>query len=142
MHTLPFKSDKNHYTADACVVWCFDDRFSQLYHEHTKTAGLARVDLVKVAGGAKGLAMPSGDPEHAFVLDQIAKSIKLHHTPKVVLMMHSECGAYGGTSDETFYTEELKKARASIAQHFPTIAVQTVFADFDGLKEVAQKDIS
>ena len=54
---LPFRSPKEHYVADACVVWCFDNRFSVLLQAFTK--GVKNIDLVKVAGGAKALA---GDP--------------------------------------------------------------------------------
>lgn len=51
---------------------------------------------IRVAGGAKCLATPDPESERDFVLEQIPKSIRLHGTDRVVLMVHSDCGAYGG----------------------------------------------
>ncbi len=104
---LSFQSDKTHYTADACIVWCFDDRFSKLLDEYIKQQNFAHVDLVKVAGGAKDLASPDGEHARAYLLDQIAKSIKLHHTKEIILMMQSDCGAYGGNTASGNYSHEI-----------------------------------
>ncbi len=123
--TLNFKSDSTHYTANACIVWCFDDRFSALLGELIKSRGYKRVDLVKIAGGAQ---------DTNFILDQIGKSIKLHHTPRVIVMVHNECGAYGGSTDPVFYESELTNARDAITKQFPEVTVEPVFADFDRLK--------
>ncbi len=127
-------SNKDHYKADACITWCFDNRFSSALEAFTRQRGYAQVDLIKVAGGAKGLADGGGDS--LYLLDQIAKSIKLHHTPRVVVMAHSECGAYGGSVDPAFYECELKKAAGAVSALFPSIEVEAVFADFDGIKLV------
>jgi carbonic anhydrase len=120
-------SQKDHYKADACIAWCFDNRFSGALEAFTKHRGYGTVDLVKIAGGAK---------EIDFVIDQVGKSIKLHHTPKVVLMVHNECGAYGGSADPAFYEGELKKAADRVRASFPSVEVEAIFADFDGLKSV------
>lgn len=130
---LDFQSSREHYTADACVVWCFDDRFSNLLGEYIKQQNFAHVDLVKVAGGAKDLVSPESESARAYLLDQIAKSIKLHGTPRVVIMVHSECGAYGGNTDSGYYSSELEKAQSIVQKHFPDIAVKCVLADFEGL---------
>jgi carbonic anhydrase len=124
---LSHASTKDHYTADVCIVWCFDARFSSLYDAFIKERGYGQIDLVKIAGGAK---------ETDFIIDQIGKSIKLHHTPHVVLMVHNECGAYGGSTDPIFYEAELKKAADRVREAFPDITIEPVFADFDGLKLV------
>ena len=67
---VKFDSSKEHYTADACVVWCFDDRFYKLLKAFGKQEGFAHIDLVKVAGGAKALA-GDASPDRDFVLNQI-----------------------------------------------------------------------
>ena len=131
-----YESSKNHYTADACIVWCFDDRFSKLFDEYIKQQNFAHVDLVKVAGGAKDLASPESEPARVYLLDQIAKSITLHHTKEIILMAHSECGAYGGNTDSGYYSRELEKAKSVVQKHFPDIAVRCVFADFGGVFDV------
>ena len=131
-HIVSHPSSKDHYVADACIAWCFDDRFSGALDTFAKHRGYHRIDLVKVAGGAKGLA--DGGTDGADTTDQIAKSIKLHHTPQVVVMAHSECGAYGGSADPAFYEAELKKAADMVRASFPQVEVEAIFADFDGLK--------
>jgi|SRR3989338_8038204 len=131
-----YESSKDHYIADACIVWCFDDRFSKLLDEYIKQQKFAHVDLVKVAGGAKDLASPESDSAGAYLLDQIAKSIKLHHTKEIILTMHSECGAYGGNTDSGYYSSELEKAKSVVQKHFSDIAVKCVFADFGGVFDV------
>ncbi|OGZ44849.1 MAG: hypothetical protein A3F26_00475 [Candidatus Ryanbacteria bacterium RIFCSPHIGHO2_12_FULL_47_12b] len=137
MNTIfSFQSNKTHYTADACIVWCFDDRFSKLLDEYIKQQNFAHVDLVKIAGGAKDLASPENEPARAYLLDQIAKSIKLHHTKEIILMAHSECGAYGGSTDVDFYTNELQRARESVQKQFPDITVECIYADFELLQHV------
>jgi hypothetical protein len=50
-------------------------------------------DPIKIAGGAKCLASPEPESDREFVLDQIRKSMRLHETKRVILMVHSD-GAY------------------------------------------------
>jgi len=143
---LSYLGSKEHYRADACIVWCFDNRFSGLLEAYIKDRKFTHVDLVKVAGGAKGLAAPKWDPdpsrrklaeaERTYLLDQIAKSIKLHHTQDIVLMAHSECGAYGGATDEEFYESELNKAKDIASSQFKEVKVTSLFADFEGLHSI------
>ena len=140
------KINKEHYTADACIVWCFDDRFSCLLGSFVRNANYDRIDLVNIAGGAKGLASPADDHERAYVLDQIEKSIRLHHAPQVVLMVHSECGAYGKSfsdadAEQSFYCNELHSAqntvREFLSQKYSDVQVLKYYADFDGLVKVS-----
>jgi len=139
---IAFESPKGHYEADACVVWCFDDRFYKLLKAFGKQEKFKNIDLVKLAGGAKALAGGSS-PECDFVLEQIKVSIRLHHTKRVVLMTHRDCGAYGGSkqfadadAERAHHENELKKAKEFVAKEVP-IPVGAYFADFDGLYEVA-----
>lgn len=139
---IKFKSDEEHYKADACVVWCFDDRFTGLLGELNQF-GFKHVDLVKVAGGAKGLADEVDGIR--YLEDQVLKSIRLHNTPLVILMIHKECGAYGDLSSvinvDEFLIDQLKKAKKNLEaslslEGFDLIGIKTYFADFDGLWEV------
>ncbi len=136
---IKFKSSKEHYKADACVVWCFDDRFSDLFEETKKKLNLKRIDQVEIAGGAKDLNGESA----GFVLSQIFKSIKLHHTPLIILMVHKDCGAYGklDVSDENkFFSDELNVAKVKVEEFLKNnqlyAVVKTYFVDFEGLSEV------
>ena len=128
---------KGHYEAEACIVWCFDDRFTGLLREFTKD--MENFDLVKVAGGAKALA-EGASPARDFVQEQIATSLRLHGAKKVVLMLHEDCGAYGGskrfTDQETergFYIGQLAAARDFVSGFIGNISVETYYGTFDGL---------
>jgi len=138
--------DPNHYRADACAVWCFDDRFSPLLGRLIAETRSAHVDLVKVAGGAKGLASPANKSERAYLLDQIAKSVKLHAPKEIWLMVHADCGAYGSPKFEnndaeaTFFGGELTKAESAVRSFFEkngiTAPIKKYFADFKGIIEM------
>ena len=127
---------KEHYGADACVVWCFDDRFSGLLDVFAED--LDNFDLVKVAGGAKALAGgPSSDRD--FVLGQIRASVRLYGTKKIVLMFHRDCGAYGGSkqftdpsAELTFFADQLTAAKDFLKEEVRDVPIETYFADFDG----------
>ena len=135
-----FDSQKEHYTAAACVVWCFDDRFYKLLKAFGKQEKFGHIDLVKVAGGAKALA-GDASPDRDFVLGQIKTSVRLHGTRRVVLMLHRDCGAYGGSkgfagpdAEKEELSVQLRKAQNFVKKEVPELAtVDAVFADFDGL---------
>jgi hypothetical protein len=61
--------------------------------------GVSNSDPIRIAGGAKCLASPEHQHEREFVLEQIRTSIRLHETKLVILVLHSDCGAYGGLID-------------------------------------------
>jgi hypothetical protein len=142
---IPEPVPEEHYDADACVVWCFDDRFTNLYTSFYRHEEFAHIDMVKVAGGAKGLASPAEQTEQAYLLDQIEKSLKLHHPPLIVLMVHAGCGAYGkqfpSKDEETeFYKAELEKAETTVnnflAEKGKSAKILKYYADFGGLWEL------
>jgi len=139
---VQFESPKGHYAADACVVWCFDDRFYKLLKAFGKHENFQNIDLVKVAGGAKGLA-GGESADRDFLLAQIKASIKLHGTKRVILMVHRDCGGYGGSknfandeAEKAHHEDQLKRATAFVAGELPGIHVDAYFADFDGLYKI------
>src|SRR6202030_4841763 len=73
-----------------------DNRFELGFRKFLKHIGIVSSDPIKIAGGAKGLAAPEGDVEREFLIEQIRTSMRLHGTTRVILMLHSDCGAYGG----------------------------------------------
>ena len=54
------------------------------------------VDPLKIAGGAKDFRLPGRRHRAKFALSQVQTSMRLHRTNRVILMVHSDCGAYGG----------------------------------------------
>jgi carbonic anhydrase len=138
---LHFDSPREHYHCDAAVVWCYDHRFELAFRKLLKRIGVVRPDSIRIAGGAKCLATPGNDSEREFVLDQIRKSKRLHGTDRVVLMVHSDCGAYGGLAafkgdtqaEARHHADELRRAAECLRQALPELSVVCYFVDFEGV---------
>lgn len=136
-----FAAPREKYQCDAAIVWCFDNRFELGFRKFLKRAGIRNSDPIKVAGGARCLAMPERDTEREFVLEQIRKSMRLHATRRVILMVHSDCGAYGGLeqfdgdtrAEAEHHYDELKRAAANLTASIPGLTVEAYFMDFEGV---------
>jgi hypothetical protein len=136
-----FDSPREKYHCDAVILWCFDNRFKLGFRKFLKRIGVFSSDPIKVAGGAKCLASPEHESDRAFVLDQIRKSMRLHGTTRAVLMVHSDCGAYGGLAafggdaeaEAEHHEAELRRAADNLRQAIPEIAVLGYFVDFEGI---------
>lgn len=130
-----------HYKADACIVACIDHRFSQTLDAFQKKQGYGAVDLIMVAGGPKDFAIGHTDTTliAQYLCKQIAVSLKLHHSKRVDIVVHTECGAYGGEKDETFYLKELAKARSAIKEYLKdsgyNVPVHAYLETFEGMYE-------
>ena len=129
------------YVCDAAIVWCFDNRFELGFRKFLKRIGVERSDPIKIAGGAKSLASPQQESDRQFVLGQIRSSVELHGTRRAILMLHSDCGAYGGL--EAFHGDtqaelahhlgELQRAAANLKAAIPGLAVEAYFVNFEGV---------
>jgi len=145
-----FDAPRQKYHCDACILWCFDNRFELGFRKFLKRIGVVNSDPVKVAGGAKCLASPENEGERAFVLEQIRKSMRLHGTKRVILMVHSDCGAYGGLgafgddaqAEAEHHEEELRQAAAYLREAIPGIEVSGYFVDFEGIWDAALESVS
>jgi hypothetical protein len=139
-----FDSSRERYLCDAAVLWCFDSRFETAFRKFLQRIGIVHPDPIKIAGGAKSLASPARDGEREFVLEQIRTSMQLHATKRVILMIHSDCGAYGGLdaafhgdsqAEAAHHEQELQRAAAFLAKAIPGIQIQGYFVDFEGVWE-------
>ena len=138
-----FDSPREKYHCDAAVIWCFDNRFELGFRKFLKRLGVVNSDPIKIAGGAKSLASPEHEADREFLLDQIHKSIKLHGTRKVILMLHSDCGAYGGLAafgnnaqiEAEHHRRELRKAAETLRNAIPTVGISGYFVNFEGVYE-------
>ena len=139
-----FDSPRDQYRCDAAVVWCFDSRFHLVMNKFLKRLGIEYSDPIEIAGGARSLASPEHEQDREFVLEQIQNSIKLHGTKLVILMLHSDCGAYGGLAsfggDAKVEAErqeaQLRLASETVRNAVPGIGVQAYFVDFEGVWQV------
>jgi hypothetical protein len=137
-----FDAPRETYHCDAAILCCFDNRFDIGFRKFLKRIGVVNSDHIKVAGGAKCLASPELETDREFVLEQIRKSIRLHGTTRVILMVHSDCGAYGGLTggfggnaqtEAEHHQRELGQAAANLLEAIPGIEVQGYFVDFEGI---------
>ena len=85
-------------------------------------------DLCVTAGSIKDLIDPQ---TQNFFIKQIKISKQLHNCQGVILTMHMDCGAYGGSTafkdreNEIFAAKnELQKAEDIIKQNFPELPVE------------------
>jgi len=139
-----FDAPRDKYRCDAAIVWCFDNRFETGFRKYLKRIGVLNYDPIKIAGGAKCLASPEHETDREFVLEQIRKSIRLHGTRKVILMLHSDCGAYGGLgqgfrgdsrAEAEHHNQELRIAAERLSKALPGLDVLAYFVDFEGVWE-------
>jgi carbonic anhydrase len=137
-----FDAPRSKYHCDAAIVWCFDNRFELGFRKFLKRIGVVNADPIKIAGGAKCLASPDREADREFVLEQIRKSMRLHGTKRVILMVHSDCGAYGGLdggfngdakAEAAYHELELHRAAEILSQAIPNLEISGYFADFEGI---------
>jgi hypothetical protein len=108
-----------------------------------KRLGVAHFDPIRVAGGAKCLAGDESEADRQFVLEQLRKSVNLHGTETVLLMLHSDCGAYGGLAafdndaarEAENHRNDLHRAVDFLQSNLPQLNVLGYFVDFEGVWE-------
>src|SRR4051794_16770832 len=130
-----FDAPRDKYQCDAAVVWCFDNRFETGFRKFLKRIGVVNSDPIKIAGGAKALASPDHEGDREFVVEQIRKSMRLHRAGRVVLMLHSDCGAYGGLAhfggdtvkERQNHRAEMERAKAELVGRIPGVRVEGYF---------------
>lgn len=138
-----FTSPRERYKSDAAVVWCYDHRFDLVFHKLLKRLGINFPDPIRIAGGAKALASPDNEQDRQFVLEQIRMSVKLHGTETIMLMLHSDCGAYGGLAafggdverEAENHRREMHKAAEFLKRETPQLDIRAFFVDFEGVWE-------
>jgi Putative carbonic anhydrase len=136
-----FDSQTDMYRADACVVSCFDARFELVTRKFLKKRGIWWADPLKIAGGAKAFASPAEESERTFALGQVRTSMRLHRTTRVMLMVHSDCGAYGGLQafegneerEAANHESELRSAAKFLKSNISAIDVECYYLKFNGV---------
>jgi carbonic anhydrase len=139
-----FDVPRDEYHCDAAILWCFDNRFERGFLKFLKRIGVGAADSIRIAGGAKSMASPEHESDREFVIEQIRKSMRLHGTRRVVLMLHSDCGAYGGLAggfkgnaraEAEHHNAELQRAATNLKKALPDVEVLAYFVDFEGIWE-------
>src|SRR5688572_16528646 len=136
---LYFDSSQDAYQADATVLACPDARFEIVLRKLLKRLGITRPDVIRIVGGPKALSSGT-DAEHCFVVEQLRASQRLHHARRVLLIAHSDCGAYGGLSgrfegdrqrERAFHELELSRAAVAVSTSLGHSEIDRCFIDFN-----------
>jgi hypothetical protein len=130
-----FDSPQEVYTADACVISCFDARFDLAVRKFLKRRGIFTFDQVKIPGSARSLAAPECEGDRDFVLRMIRTSIRLHRPDRVLILAHADCGAYPGVPIDIVAADVVRAAGVVLAAE-PSLAVECYFTDFDGVYRI------
>lgn len=129
------------HEAEATLVKCIDHRYLEVGLNALRYGlGIRTFDMLTRPGPAKILAY-EGDDEGELHLKEklihdIVLSIKLHHTKKIVLFGHWDCGAYGGSvnfaddidEEAVAYENDLQLAHSVLRHNFPEAEVLVVYS--------------
>jgi len=131
-----FDSPAEVYKADACVLSCFDFRFSLAVRKFLKKQGIGAVDHIQIPGSAKALAAPDRESDRDFVLSMVRTSLRLHAPGRMLILGHNECGAYPGAAPETVAADVARAAEIVRAAE-RSLTVECFFCDFDGIYRIS-----
>lgn len=135
MDISPWRSWGEHYNAEATIVGCFDDGFSAALGKFIKARGFNRKDLIMLPGGAKSLSSPADEAHRKTMLWAVQTSVALHNSQLVVLIIHQDCGAYGGVEPDS--KKELDAAEAYLKKFLPEdIKYEKWVSGFGGYRRV------
>lgn len=123
------------------ISHCIDFRLGKPLKKYLEDKGiLGQCDLVSAAGGVKNTD---------FLLGQIEISVNLHQIKEVILINHTDCGAYGGSKnfeffekERDFHIQEMEKARDLVLAKYPDLKVSLLLAVIDPSGSVDFQNIS
>lgn len=120
------------HQCDAIVITCMDFRIhnGKAIPEIQKATGLKIFDVVSLPGGAKNLVgrIFRGRLRVRQMLTIIALSKRLHGIRSVVLVNHTDCGAYGEAGTLEKLQDDLLRARDRVQTKYPELMVYTLIA--------------
>ena len=104
-------------------------------------AGINSYDLLTIPGAAKHLTAIGSATRREGLLEDIGISIRLHAPKEIILINHSDCGAYGGSAafasnaaETEAHQSALAEAAAIINSQYLNITVKCYFARLDNGK--------
>lgn len=122
------------------LLRCIDFRLNEAIQQWLQENHLANnCDLVSLAGAVKNLGV---------VLPQIEISHRLHGITEVILMNHTDCGAYGGRAafesseeEHSRHQQDLRQAKEKIISQFPDLKIRLVLAKINPLGQIFFEEI-
>lgn len=124
------------HTCSTIILHCIDFRFGVDIKQFLQRENmLGDIDVVSIAGAVKNLVNPQVPSDAEFVMRQLEISKRLHGVCDVILMNHTDCGAYGGAKafknpeeERERHAEDLRKAAAMIREKFSDLNVRLFLA--------------
>lgn len=126
---MKLESSMSH-TCSTAIVHCIDFRLGSAIKNFLEERELLDdCDIISLAGATKDMTVP---------LAQIEISKKLHNIQKVILMNHTDCGAYGGRSAFPSENDEneahllsMRRAKDAILAKYPDLEVEIALAKIE-----------
>jgi hypothetical protein len=118
---------------DWAVIRCMDGRLNTPLAKFLEESGVpSSYDLISIPGGARDLNDKTSGLFRA--IEDV--SLALHHVQKVMVVQHTDCGAYGGRAscggtedaDHDMQLAELKKAGECLIKAHPELSVHLALA--------------
>jgi hypothetical protein len=110
------------------VFTCLDWRLHPAIEEYFTKDGTG-CDMCVTAGSVKSLINPT---TQTYLLEQIEISKKLHNCRAIILTIHIDCGAYGGSkafanmdAETAACSEQLNRAKKILNENFPDLPVES-----------------
>ncbi len=116
------------HKAQTLTIHCIDFRFQKMIDEDLKNRGLfGKFDRISWAGSSKDLEN---------VAANASISLRLHDPDEVIIYEHEDCGAYGENNSEEIHRENAQKLANLLKEIKPQLAVSSLIATLDGVKEL------
>ncbi|HPV70591.1 MAG TPA: hypothetical protein PKY08_01660 [Candidatus Magasanikbacteria bacterium] len=132
------------------IVHCMDFRLGEAIKNWLNENHLLNnCDLVSLAGAVKGLINETNLKEAQIILKQIEISVSLHGISQIILMNHTDCGAYGGREsfessemEQDTHVRDMKKAKEVIVQNFPDLEIKLILAKMNPLGQISFEEVA
>lgn len=118
------------------LIRCMDFRLRGELMKWIDESGLleGEFDVISLAGASKSLA-DGNDEIKDFFLQQVSVSTELHQAQRVVILHHSDCGAYAkeytftsGEEEKAKQIEDMRKTKDIIKGKYPNVEVVLAWA--------------
>ena len=103
------------HACPAMVITCMDWRLHPGLAHRLRARVEGPFDWVTVPGAARGLIADAGDSLRDVLLDALDTAVQLHGVGQVILVHHTDCGAYGGSATFPDAASEQAQHRADMA---------------------------
>ena len=137
-----FDAPREKYHCDAAILWCFDNRFELGFRKFLKRIGVVNSDPLRSPAAPSAWLPRSTSRTASLCWNRSVNRCDCTGTRRVILMVHSDCGAYGGLAggfggdtraEAAHHQRELVRAAANLLEAIPGIEVQGYFVDFEGI---------